>query len=64
MARPEIHNKLAQVKRISRALDQISFLQHNKELIYFMPELLDLLWAGVDQPQTDQLNNLAEGLPL
>eukprot|EP00983_Pelagomonas_calceolata_P060560 1146433-Pelagomonas_calceolata.AAC.12 len=28
-----------------------------------MTELLDLLLAGVDQPQADQLNMLAEGLP-
>eukprot|EP00983_Pelagomonas_calceolata_P023564 742720-Pelagomonas_calceolata.AAC.1 len=29
-------------------------LQHNKKLFYFMYELLDLLLAGMDQPQADQ----------
>eukprot|EP00983_Pelagomonas_calceolata_P082000 1155781-Pelagomonas_calceolata.AAC.2 len=28
-----------------------------------MPELLDLLLAGMDQPQADQPNSLAEGPP-
>eukprot|EP00983_Pelagomonas_calceolata_P070303 1150740-Pelagomonas_calceolata.AAC.1 len=39
-------------------------LQHNKKLFYFVPELLDLLLAGIDQPQADQPNSLVEGLPL
>eukprot|EP00983_Pelagomonas_calceolata_P077892 1154057-Pelagomonas_calceolata.AAC.1 len=39
-------------------------LQLNKELFYFMSELLNLLLAGMDQPQADQLNSLAEGLPV
>eukprot|EP00983_Pelagomonas_calceolata_P056180 1144471-Pelagomonas_calceolata.AAC.1 len=29
-----------------------------------MSELLDLLLAGMDQPQADQLNSPAEGLPV
>eukprot|EP00983_Pelagomonas_calceolata_P044367 1139265-Pelagomonas_calceolata.AAC.1 len=29
-----------------------------------MTELLDLLLAGIDQPQADQPNSLAEGLPV
>eukprot|EP00983_Pelagomonas_calceolata_P075634 1153091-Pelagomonas_calceolata.AAC.3 len=29
-----------------------------------MSELLDLLLAGLDQPQADQPNSLAEGLPM
>eukprot|EP00983_Pelagomonas_calceolata_P100378 1158560-Pelagomonas_calceolata.AAC.4 len=28
-----------------------------------MSEILDLLLAGIDQPQVDQPNSLAEGLP-
>eukprot|EP00983_Pelagomonas_calceolata_P032945 1032236-Pelagomonas_calceolata.AAC.1 len=41
------------------------FLMHrNKKLIYFMFELLVLLLAGMDQPQADQPNSLAEGLPV
>eukprot|EP00983_Pelagomonas_calceolata_P016719 526433-Pelagomonas_calceolata.AAC.1 len=39
------------------------FLWRNT-LFYFMSELLDLLLAGLDQPQADQLNSLAEGLPV
>eukprot|EP00983_Pelagomonas_calceolata_P078033 1154111-Pelagomonas_calceolata.AAC.1 len=39
-------------------------LQRNKKLFYFISELLDLLWAGVDQSQADQSCSLAEGLPL
>eukprot|EP00983_Pelagomonas_calceolata_P012503 401185-Pelagomonas_calceolata.AAC.1 len=30
----------------------------------FMSEILDLLLAGMDQPQADQPNSLAEGLPV
>eukprot|EP00983_Pelagomonas_calceolata_P031848 999257-Pelagomonas_calceolata.AAC.1 len=30
--------------------------QRNKKLSYFMPEILDLLLAGMDQPQADQPN--------
>ena len=37
-------------------------LQRNKKLLYFMSELLDLLLAGMDQPQADQPSRLAEGL--
>eukprot|EP00983_Pelagomonas_calceolata_P076078 1153270-Pelagomonas_calceolata.AAC.1 len=32
-------------------------LQCNKQLIYFMSELLDLLLAGMDQPQADPCSN-------
>eukprot|EP00983_Pelagomonas_calceolata_P057134 1144935-Pelagomonas_calceolata.AAC.1 len=41
------------------------FLQRNKKLFYFMSEILDLFavcWHG--QPQADQPNILAEGLPV
>eukprot|EP00983_Pelagomonas_calceolata_P132621 1161888-Pelagomonas_calceolata.AAC.1 len=31
-------------------------LQHNNKLFLFMSELLDLLLAGVEQPQADQPN--------
>eukprot|EP00983_Pelagomonas_calceolata_P101749 1158733-Pelagomonas_calceolata.AAC.1 len=41
-----------------------SFLKHNKELFFSMSELLDLLLDGVDQPQADQPNSLAGGLPM
>ena len=37
-------------------------LQHNKKLLFFMSELLDLLLAGADQSKADQPNSLAEGL--
>eukprot|EP00983_Pelagomonas_calceolata_P071828 1151426-Pelagomonas_calceolata.AAC.13 len=37
-------------------------LQLNKK--HFMSELLDLLLAGMDQPQADQPNSLAEDLPV
>eukprot|EP00983_Pelagomonas_calceolata_P022935 721091-Pelagomonas_calceolata.AAC.4 len=39
-------------------------LQHNKKLFYFMSELLNLLLAGMDQPQAAQPSSLAEGLPV
>eukprot|EP00983_Pelagomonas_calceolata_P003556 116198-Pelagomonas_calceolata.AAC.1 len=39
-------------------------LQCNKKFFYFMSELLDLLLVGMDQPQADQPNSLAEGLPV
>eukprot|EP00983_Pelagomonas_calceolata_P107899 1159398-Pelagomonas_calceolata.AAC.1 len=39
-------------------------LQRNKKLFNSMSELLELLLAGMDQPQADQLNSLAEGLPV
>eukprot|EP00983_Pelagomonas_calceolata_P030596 960150-Pelagomonas_calceolata.AAC.2 len=39
-------------------------LLQNMKLFFFMSVFLDLLWAGVDQPQIDQPNSLAEGLPL
>eukprot|EP00983_Pelagomonas_calceolata_P061409 1146823-Pelagomonas_calceolata.AAC.3 len=42
-------------------------LQRNWKLFYFMSELselLDLLLAGMDQPQADQPNILAGGLPV
>eukprot|EP00983_Pelagomonas_calceolata_P046933 1140397-Pelagomonas_calceolata.AAC.2 len=39
-------------------------LQHNQKLFYLMSELSDLLLAGMEQPQTDQSNSLAEGLPV
>eukprot|EP00983_Pelagomonas_calceolata_P005152 167393-Pelagomonas_calceolata.AAC.2 len=35
-----------------------------RSFFFFIPELLDLQLAGVDQPQADQLNSLAEGLPI
>eukprot|EP00983_Pelagomonas_calceolata_P078215 1154193-Pelagomonas_calceolata.AAC.1 len=34
--------------------------QYNKKLLYFLSELSDLILAGVDQPQADQPNSLAE----
>eukprot|EP00983_Pelagomonas_calceolata_P040685 1137727-Pelagomonas_calceolata.AAC.1 len=37
-------------------------LQHNNKLFFSVSELLDLLSAGMDQPQADQPNSLAEGL--
>eukprot|EP00983_Pelagomonas_calceolata_P021617 677428-Pelagomonas_calceolata.AAC.2 len=39
-------------------------LAKQQEAFLFMSELLVLLFAGVDQPQADQANSLAEGLPL
>eukprot|EP00983_Pelagomonas_calceolata_P056163 1144464-Pelagomonas_calceolata.AAC.5 len=39
-------------------------LRRNKKLFYSMSVLLDLLLAGMDQPQADQPNSLAEGLPV
>eukprot|EP00983_Pelagomonas_calceolata_P085925 1156657-Pelagomonas_calceolata.AAC.1 len=39
-------------------------LQCSKKLFPFMSELLDLLLAGLDQPQADQPNSLVEGLPV
>eukprot|EP00983_Pelagomonas_calceolata_P010678 345732-Pelagomonas_calceolata.AAC.2 len=39
-------------------------LQCSKKLFYFMSELSNLLLAGLDQPQADQPNILAEGLPV
>eukprot|EP00983_Pelagomonas_calceolata_P104111 1158987-Pelagomonas_calceolata.AAC.1 len=37
--------------------------QRNEKLFYSMSEILDLLLAGMNQPQADQPNSLAEGLP-
>eukprot|EP00983_Pelagomonas_calceolata_P059432 1145914-Pelagomonas_calceolata.AAC.5 len=39
-------------------------MQCNKKLLYFMSELLNLLLTCLDQPQADQPNSLAEGLPV
>ena len=39
-------------------------LQHNNELLSFVPELTDLLLTGEDQSQADQPNSLAEGPPM
>eukprot|EP00983_Pelagomonas_calceolata_P017052 535119-Pelagomonas_calceolata.AAC.1 len=39
-------------------------LRRSKKLFCLMSELLDLLLAGMDQPQADRLNSLAEGLPV
>eukprot|EP00983_Pelagomonas_calceolata_P009865 319302-Pelagomonas_calceolata.AAC.1 len=37
-------------------------LQHYNVLFFFIPELLDSLLPGMEQPQADQPNSLAEGL--
>eukprot|EP00983_Pelagomonas_calceolata_P122344 1160898-Pelagomonas_calceolata.AAC.7 len=56
-AHPFLQHQLS-VQAVSNLL-----LQHDKKLFYFMSELLALLLAGMDQPQTeaDQPNSLALG---
>eukprot|EP00983_Pelagomonas_calceolata_P041148 1137937-Pelagomonas_calceolata.AAC.5 len=46
LARPSLQQLHVGIQAVSHF-----FLQHNE---YFMSELLNLLWPGVDQPQADQ----------
>eukprot|EP00983_Pelagomonas_calceolata_P127256 1161386-Pelagomonas_calceolata.AAC.1 len=39
------------------------FLHQRNAKLFCMPKLMDLFLAGCDQPQANQLNNLAEGHP-
>eukprot|EP00983_Pelagomonas_calceolata_P020045 632672-Pelagomonas_calceolata.AAC.1 len=38
--------------------------QHNNKLFSFVSELMDIMFTGEDQSQTDQPNSLAEGPPI
>eukprot|EP00983_Pelagomonas_calceolata_P123380 1160998-Pelagomonas_calceolata.AAC.4 len=42
----------------------ISFCNAIRSFFYFMSEILNLRLAGMDQPQADQPNSLAGGLPV
>eukprot|EP00983_Pelagomonas_calceolata_P076629 1153492-Pelagomonas_calceolata.AAC.2 len=55
--RPFLQHQLS-VQAVSNFL-----VQRNKRLFCVMFEVLDLLLAGMDQPQADQPNSLAEDLP-
>eukprot|EP00983_Pelagomonas_calceolata_P124442 1161106-Pelagomonas_calceolata.AAC.13 len=57
-AHPFLQHQLS-VQAVSNFL-----LQRNKKLFYFLSELMDVLLAGMDQPQADQPNSLDEGLPV
>ena len=52
------------VEHVSPATDQPESRavgQHCKPLVNPLSEIMDLFMAGVDQPQTDWPNDLAEG---